>query len=415
MKDANSLRPIRIIVKVFEHVLSIPAIVIGAFLYLVFALLWLLLKPIGQWLYNQPWIGLGTYTSPDGKTERAKTLWDWMNLLLVPILIGGGLAVYNQVNHENELAIARQQAQVDREIAQDNARETALQDYLDRMETLLLTENLGQQITNEGAVVVAQTLTLTVARRIDVERRAIMLSFLHDAGLIQAGQSIVHLRDVDLSNARLEKSDLSGADLSGVELRGAVLSESDLSGANLSETDLTCATLQQADLMGAAMSNAVLVQADLEVADLSGLDLSNLRMGGADLTGAVLRGADLRQTDLRRALLINVDLGGADLRGVGLSGADMNSADLHGADLSPTDQFASDLSNANLKFANLNGANLRGAELRGARVNTDTTMDEHTTLPDGSKWTPDVNLVGFGVILDESIDVLAWERACPAD
>jgi len=36
------------------------------------------------------WTGLGTYIDSDGKRQPGKTLWDWLQLLIVPLLLAGG-------------------------------------------------------------------------------------------------------------------------------------------------------------------------------------------------------------------------------------------------------------------------------------------------------------------------------------
>ncbi len=220
-----------------------------------------------------PWTGLFPYTDSDGKTERGKTLWDWLSLLIVPVLIGGGLTVFNQISHDNEVIAADQKAQVDRDIALDASRETTLQNYLDRMNDLVLSDNLGQDGAKPGAAAVAKTLTFTTMRRIDVERRAIVLRFIYDAQLVSKDHAVILLNGTDLKDANLSGAVLSFANLSGVDLSGG---KTDLSDADLSSTNL-----YRTNLSGAKLTNTNLSGANLFRADLSGADLS-----GANLLGA---------------------------------------------------------------------------------------------------------------------------------
>src|SRR5215211_3895647 len=62
---------------------------------------------------------------------ETKTLWEWMELLIIPLVLGIGAFYLN-----------RSERAVEREIAEDRQRETALQAYFDRMAELLLKENL---------------------------------------------------------------------------------------------------------------------------------------------------------------------------------------------------------------------------------------------------------------------------------
>jgi hypothetical protein len=131
------------------------------------------------------------------------------------------------------------------------------------------------------------------------------------------------LTEADLSNAFLERANLSEADLRQADLNTAYLF-----GANLRRADLN-----GANLSGASLNNADLNRANLSLANLSGAELSvaalteaNLRL--ADLSGAVLEGADLFDADLR-----DTNLSGANLRGANLSGANLGQVNLTGADL----------------------------------------------------------------------------------
>jgi uncharacterized protein YjbI with pentapeptide repeats len=100
-----------------------------------------------------------------------------------------------------------------------------------------------------------------------------------------------------------------------------------------------------------------LFKANLEGADLHGEDLR-----GAHLSAANLRGANLRDADLRGAALIDTDLRGADLTG----------ADLRGAVLYQTQDAPS-----------------------GVYLGTAAVFNEDTILPDGSRWSPGVDMARF--------------------
>ncbi len=60
-----------------------------------------------------------------------KTLWDWLQLLIIPAVLSLGAFLFNRAERSNEQAVAL-----------DNQRATALQTYLDRMSELLLEKNL---------------------------------------------------------------------------------------------------------------------------------------------------------------------------------------------------------------------------------------------------------------------------------
>jgi hypothetical protein len=162
------------------------------------------------------------------------------------------------------------------------------------------------------------------------------------------------LKDGSTAYAVLRRADLSGADLTGAMLEGANLHRAILKGA-----DLWQATLRHADLSGAWLHEARLWDANLE---------------GANLWQARIHGTDLRRANLREALLNGTRLQGADLRQAKLEGAN--------------------LTGARLQEAKLQGASLRDADLEGALLD-EAEFDAQTILPDGSAWTPDIDLTRF--------------------
>ncbi len=259
-------------------------------------------------LYRFEWSGLGEYINSKGEVVRAKTLWDWLELmgaLAIPVgvvLIGYLLQRQERQRIEQQAEIERQrteqqaeierqrtkqQAEVERYFADDRIREQALQNYLDRMAELLLENGLGKPEVTEEVRAVAQARTVTVLRRLDRIRQAEALFFLTDANLHRSQTAIFR-------GATMPRIDLSGAGLSDADMSRANLIESDLSEANLISADLSGANLDGAKLSEAWLISADLTDTDLTNADLSGANLGAARMSGTKLSGANLIGANLR-------------------------------------------------------------------------------------------------------------------------
>jgi uncharacterized protein YjbI with pentapeptide repeats len=270
---------------------------------------------------------------------ETKTLLDWMQLLLVPLLLAGGVFFLNRSEKETERQRAEDRAKLEREIATDRQQEAALQSYLDRMADLLLNEKLRTS-ENEEIRNVARTRTLTVLRGLDPTRKGIVLRFLREADLIS--KPIINLRGADLSGANLRGADLESVtflltNLQGADLRGANLENVDLRRANLQDADLRDTNLERAAISSANLQNANLQKAFILNADLLNADLRN-----ADLTSAVLSNTDLEQAKLQEANLTNANLLGANfldanMKNAILTGAEVNlgqlasAQSLHGA------------------------------------------------------------------------------------
>src|SRR5437764_15450366 len=75
--------------------------------------------------YRLDWTGF------NGNTKSGKTLWDWLQLLIIPVALAGVAIWFNRVERRNEQAITT-----------DNQRETALQAYIDKMSELILEKHL---------------------------------------------------------------------------------------------------------------------------------------------------------------------------------------------------------------------------------------------------------------------------------
>lgn len=255
------------------------------------------------------WTGFGEYTSPNGEYRLAKTLWDWLSLLIIPVVLAVGAWALNKTEREAEREAAEKRAAIDREIALDRQRQATLQSYYDRMTKLLLEEGLLKSSEDEPVRAVARTITLTTLRSLDGERKGLVVQFLHEADLLNG---TLDLRGADLSEADLRAAVLSGANLrwtrlSGANLRWANLTEAHLNGADLHRANLSEANLVEAKLQLANLSEADLRWADLRWADLSlthlnKADLNGARLHKTDLTGAVLSETDLSKVDLSAAM-----------------------------------------------------------------------------------------------------------------
>src|SRR5215218_7921326 len=292
-----------------------------------------------------------------------KTIWDWMGLLIVPVVLSLITVVFawrqdiRQDQIENKRAqeaqkIEDQRAEAERKLAEQRAQDEALQAYLDQMSQLMLERKLLEAEQGDPVHTLAQARTSTIILRLDAEHNESVIRFLGDSGLAASDEASVSLlREITLSHATLSNAPLGDANLSSANLSGA-----DLSGANMSN----------ANLINANLRDAFLDEADLSEADLSQADLSDANLREADLSGAVLFSADLSKADLRDANLYRASLYGANLINANLSRANLSDADLSDAFLANADLSEAELSDANLSGAFLGDADLSAANLSDA-------------------------------------------------
>lgn len=121
------------------------------------------------------------------KLIAGKSLWEWISLLLVPLLVGvGTIWVVNQQT-TLQIALSIQQHRCDQEIAQEARWDDILKAYRDGIDTLILSNGLKQSRQGDNVRMVAQSRTLDVLRQVDRSRKEAIIAYLADLGLVQGG------------------------------------------------------------------------------------------------------------------------------------------------------------------------------------------------------------------------------------
>ncbi|NOK80935.1 MAG: hypothetical protein GFH27_549287n16 [Chloroflexi bacterium AL-W] len=338
-----------------------------------------LVSSYAEWFYG--WTGLSSREVRDDSGNLltyypAKTLWDWFELLLIPVVLtGGGIWFTRAENHlarEIERKRVRENHKIEeerlkevRDIERERAQDVIVKDYLDQMTGLLLSHGLRTSLAGDEVRSVARARTLTALRGVDGGRKATIVQFLYEAQLIGGVYGSEETVDAVI---QMQGADLSGADLNGAKLTRADLAEAKLAGANLNGSDLNEAKLTRADLNGAKLAGADLAEAKLNGAWLAVANLTGVKLVGANLAGASLAGAKLGVANLNGAKLTGAKLVGANLAVAKLIEADLAGADLTGADLAWAKLAWVKLEKAKLERAKLERADLTGASLVGVSL-----------------------------------------------
>lgn len=272
----------------------------------------------------------------EGTGFSGASLWDWLDLLIVPVVlgIGGFWLQWSQRQREledqqrqtqrereadrrrrrRELEIEDRQRQRDLESEDQRAQSVALQAYLEQMARLLFEEGLHEEKERTISDIimdwpktlakasVARAYTLTTLERMDSTRKRSIVRFLFEAKLCTTAEgSVVSLKEADLTQA----------DLRGMYLPGIDLTSTDLRQANLSDARLVSLEPRREPGVSTGVIRTPRPGEDyfpyLEVREFSVLH-------EADLRGANLRNARLQYCSFSRTKLKLADLRGADLR-----------------------------------------------------------------------------------------------------
>ncbi len=229
------------------------------------------------YLFGWKWTGL-----------PQRTLWDWLNLLIVPVVLAIGGFLFT-----------RSENRATRDTVEQRTQDDTLQTYLDQIGQLLLDKERPLRKSKKGDEVrtLGRARTFTVLRRLDSERKGRVLQFLYEAGLIDKDPLVLDLMGADLSEAHVGNAYLDQAYLGGANLSKAYLSGAVLRGVNLSRADLSEANLSEAKLFDADLSKADLSGANLWYVNLSEANLWNVNLSGAALN----RAKDISEERLKQA------------------------------------------------------------------------------------------------------------------
>lgn len=240
----------------------------------------------------QNWIGTNGYIDSEGNViSPPKTLWDLMELLIVPVVLSVGAYLFSQAERVRKEKIAAKQSKRDREISLDQTREIALQAYFDRMTDLIIEKKLRESKLDDEVRAIARVRTLTTLEQLDGMRKGVLFRFLYESGLISKDDPIVVMKGANLSNVIMAGGNFKNCDLAGANLRKSYWVKTDFESAKLTDTDLT----------EAKFFNAWMVFAELNNANLVGTHFMLTKLRGANFCGAVMEGISPEATSFSEA------------------------------------------------------------------------------------------------------------------
>lgn len=228
-----------------------------------------------------------SYSAEDRLTEKktpwllkprkgGKTIWDWLELLIVPILIAIAAGIFTLISTSRQIEISRQLNEIhkqrDKDVKNRNQQDLLLE-YMDEISGLVEQQLLNLDDNDSKAQkTIATARTISILRALDSDRKGELIQFLSTVQLINADNPVIDLFSANLMNANLKISILRKADLNATLLFGA-----NLWGTNLIEADLSQAILKEASLE----------KANLEKANLKEANLNQTNLNKANFIGAI--------------------------------------------------------------------------------------------------------------------------------
>jgi hypothetical protein len=192
---------------------------------------------------------------------QEKTLWDWLDLLLVPLILGIGIATIETMESRR----------VDYNLT-ERYKQEMLRDYFRNIHALVFNKQNMTTLKNaerydpQRELLGSQTLTTLEVLEEDTTRKSQIIRFIGNSSLS---------RFIPLRRANLADTNLSHVDLTGADLRLTNLKRANLTGANLCRADLSGAKIQQADLTDAKYNNETVMPEELSESQLQSMDKWN--------------------------------------------------------------------------------------------------------------------------------------------
>ena len=129
------------------------------------------------------WTGVGERrwkTAPNEQVQPSKTLWDLLQLLIVPVILVGVSLLWSASQTKSDNRREDRRIAADRKAAEDVSRDRTLDEYIQRLGNLMLSRKLKSSKPHDAVRSVARTVTLTTLRRLDGERKGELVRFLYE-------------------------------------------------------------------------------------------------------------------------------------------------------------------------------------------------------------------------------------------
>jgi uncharacterized protein YjbI with pentapeptide repeats len=220
----------------------------------------------------------------------SRSLWDWLQLLLVPIILIAGIGWLSIQQSQSNLQLSRQQHDTNLQVADAQQQTSILSTYQSSISDLMLHDGLRTSKPSSTVQLVANVETATALRQLEPTDKGNLLRFLYETALINNDTHVIDLSELDAHNANLNNIDLRDTYLFGLDMHGSDMRGVNLSYATLNYVNMANSNLAGADLHGSDMRDSNLTGANLSGANLKDVtELTNAQLAKAkSLTGATM-------------------------------------------------------------------------------------------------------------------------------
>jgi len=229
------------------------------------------------------WTGFGARKkSPE--IEPAKTLFDWLKILILPLSLG----LLSWLYKEDEKAKEKKKE------VNKNKKE-AYDSFVDGITNLIKDHGLSSSSPTAETRALALNKLNSALDEVDELIKGQIIQFLYQSNLIDSNPKLI----------------LLGANFSPVILDGIILVDSEIKGAyfqnsSIKEAKLNNACFDSCHFENSDLSNSHVVKTDFSYSNLKGCKLCGMDLTSVNFEGANLSNADLRDSKIKQGQLDSI-------------------------------------------------------------------------------------------------------------
>jgi hypothetical protein len=248
---------------------------------------------ISNWISNFKWSGF-----------QKKSFWDWLQLLIVPLILAFGAFSLNYASETRDKEIAEKRKDQELLIAEERKQQELLKDYFSKMQTLILAEKTLPKSNNKPtgspsldqnqpklspeSQAIAKALTFAVLDELDGKRKGKVISYLADSKLIIEDPTLKSKSEINLEHANLKDIVLQGVVMPFVKINNADMTNARLDNVDLSNSDLADSDLSEATLKNVKLIEAKVYRVNFTKTNLTGVNFSNTDLNNSNFYNATL-------------------------------------------------------------------------------------------------------------------------------
>lgn len=232
-------------------------------------------------LDNPPvWTGFGeSYKKPN--IEPAKTLFDWLRILILPLSLGLLSWLYKEDEKTKE-----------RKKEKSKNEKEAYSKFVDGITELIKNHGLTSNLPSASTRAIAFKKLCLTLEEVDESVKGQIIQFLYQSNLIDSAPKFV------LVGAEFGKTKLDNIILVDSEIKSAYFQNSSIKNAKLNNACFDSCNFENSDFTESHVNNTDLSYTNLKGSKLREMDLTTVIFEGADLTNADLSGSTIRREQL---------------------------------------------------------------------------------------------------------------------